>query len=108
MLARPSSSFSPPRAICIGALRGSLNRANDHLLADQVRVLARRAGREARRLGGRVRREAEEEFENRQHTQVYVRLLDGSGQVLVQTPGISRLLPPADFPAPVQEPGGGG
>jgi two-component system heavy metal sensor histidine kinase CusS len=54
-----------------------------------------------------VRREAEEEFENRQHTQVYIRLLDGGGQVRVETPGMDPVLPPTVFGPPTAAPGGG-
>lgn len=84
-------------------LVGSLDREDDHLLADQVRVLR---GVLVERPGDweAVRREAEEEFENRRHTQVYVRLLGDDGEVLVETPGMGPLLSPAVFPAPVGEP----
>ena len=88
------------------ALGSSLDREDDHLLADQVRVL-RAVLHEKPGDWEAIRREAEEEFENRQHTQVYVRLLDGGGQVLVETPGMGRLLPPPAFPGPVEEPGEG-
>jgi two-component system heavy metal sensor histidine kinase CusS len=89
------------------ALSNSLDREDDHLLADQVRVLrAVLVGHPADWQA--VRQEAEEEFENRLHTQVYVRILDGEGRrVLIETPGMERLLPPSAFPDPVPEPGEG-
>ena len=80
-------------------LARSLDRQNDNQIADQVRVLrdilAERPGDLAA-----VRQEAAEEFQSRQHTRVYVRLLDAAGAVLVETPGMAGLLLPADFPPP--------
>ncbi len=84
-------------------LSRSLDREDDDQLADQVRVLrdtlaARPGDLEA------VRREAGEEFQSRQRTRVYVRLLDADGRVLVETPGYGGLLPPADCPTPADAP----
>jgi two-component system heavy metal sensor histidine kinase CusS len=84
------------------ALSASLDREDDHLLADQVRVLR---GVLDERPGDwdAVRREAKEEFENRQHTQVFVRLTDSEGRAIVQTPDMDDVLPPTAFPPPAAE-----
>ncbi|QEL20472.1 heavy metal sensor histidine kinase [Limnoglobus roseus] len=83
-------------------LARSLDRQDDNLIADQVRVvgdvLAERPGDlEA------VRQEAEQEFQSRQHTQVYVRLIDAGGRTLVETPGMAKLLDPSGFPPPTAD-----
>lgn len=76
-----------------------LDRQDDNQITDQVRVLrdvlAARPGDLAA-----VRQEAEEEFQSRKNTQVYIRLLESSGQVLVETPGMERLVTKEEFPPP--------
>lgn len=85
----------------------TLDREDDNQIADQVRVLR---GMLAERPGDleAVRREAEEEFQSRQHTRVYVRLLDRDGKTLVETPGFASLLSTADFPVADSTEGVGG
>ncbi len=88
------------------ALRSSLDREDDHLLADKVRVLR---GVLVNRPGdtAAVKQEVEEAFHARQHTPVFVRILDGDGRVMAESPGMGGLLPTTAFPAPVEEPGDG-
>ncbi|VTS01470.1 histidine kinase : Histidine kinase OS=Hyphomicrobium denitrificans 1NES1 GN=HYPDE_40403 PE=4 SV=1: 2CSK_N: HAMP: HisKA: HATPase_c [Gemmata massiliana] len=79
-------------------LSRSLDRQNDNQMADQVRVLRDLLTERPGDLVA-VRQEAEEEFQSRQHTQVYVRLLDATGKVLVETPGMAELIDSSAFPA---------
>ncbi len=88
------------------ALGRSLDQEDDNQLADQVRVLRDLLADRPGDLEA-VRQEAEQEFLSRQHTQVYVRLMDAAGGVLVETPGLGRLLPPTAFPTPATDPGRG-
>jgi len=81
-------------------LARSLDRENDNQITDQVRVLHDLMEERPGDLEA-VRQEAEQEFQSRQHTQVYIRLLDGAGKVLVETPGMAQLLPPTQFPPPL-------
>jgi two-component system heavy metal sensor histidine kinase CusS len=77
----------------------TLDREDDRLLGDRTRVLV---GMLANRPGNvqEVRREVFEEWDAHQRTPVHVRVLDSAGQVLVETPGMNKLLPPALFPPP--------
>ncbi len=85
------------------ALGSSLNREDDHQLADKVRVLwavlLNRPGDTAA-----MRQEVEAAWSARQHTQVFVRILDHDSKVLAESPGMGDLLPPPIFPAPMDEP----
>lgn len=88
-------------------LARGLDRQDDDQMADQVRVLRDLLAERPGDLVA-VRQEAEQEFQSRQHTQVYVRLLDANGKVLVETPGMAKLLDPSAFPPPTTDfqPGG--
>jgi two-component system heavy metal sensor histidine kinase CusS len=91
------------------ALISSLDREDDEFLADKVRVL-RTVLRKRPADVSAIRQEAEWAWSARQHTQVYVRILDSNHQVILETPGMTRMLPTAMFPAPVAadaEPGEG-
>jgi two-component system heavy metal sensor histidine kinase CusS len=84
----------------------NLDREDDQLLGDRVRVLRavllnQPGDTEA------IRREVDEEWEARQRTQIHMRIVDERGQVLVETPAMSRLLSPSSFPMPTAEPGQG-
>lgn len=81
------------------ALGRSLDQEDDNQIADQVRVLRDLLADRPGDLEA-VRQEAEQEFLSRQHTQVYVRLLDEGGRILVETPGLGRLLAATAFPPP--------
>ena len=83
-------------------LARGLDRQDDDQMADQVRVLRDLLAERPGDLVA-VRQEAEQEFQSRQHTQVYVRLLDADGRVLVETPGMAKLLAPSAFPPPATD-----
>jgi two-component system heavy metal sensor histidine kinase CusS len=80
-----------------------LDREDDQLLGDRVRVL-RTLLRNHPGETDSIRREIEEEWEGQQRTRIHIRILTEAGQVLVETPGMNRLLPPAAFPDPQTEP----
>jgi two-component system heavy metal sensor histidine kinase CusS len=80
----------------------NLDRQNDRLLGDRVRVL------QSLMLSNpgdkdTIRREVAEEWEARQRTQVHMRILDEHGQVVAETPEMNGLLPSLAFPAPAAE-----
>ncbi len=91
------------------ALGHNLDREDDELLAETVEVLRTvmqsQAGDEAA-----VRNEAEREWEGRRQRQsfghtAYVRFIGGDGNVVVETPDMSRILPRASFPSPTEAAG---
>jgi two-component system heavy metal sensor histidine kinase CusS len=88
------------------AFAANLDREEDQLLGDRVRairaVMEKRPGDAAA-----LRQEAEEEWEAHERTRVHIRIVDGAGNVVAETPGMGRLLPAASFPAPGDEPGPG-
>jgi two-component system heavy metal sensor histidine kinase CusS len=83
----------------------NLDNEDDQLLGDRVlelrAVLVRRPGDVAA-----IRQEVEEEWEAHER-RVHMRVIDGGGQVLAETAGMSKLLPSALFPGPAAEPGQG-
>jgi two-component system heavy metal sensor histidine kinase CusS len=81
----------------------NLDRQDDQLLGDRVRVLQGVLLNEPDDVAA-IRREVEEEWEAHQRTEIHVRIADAGGQVLVETPGMSRLLPSSSLPAPAAEP----
>lgn len=87
-------------------LDSNLGREGDQLLADEVRVLRSALVNHPRDTEA-IRWEAEEEWQARQHTQLFVRIIDGDGRVVVETPGMARTLPVAFFPEPADEAGAG-
>lgn len=84
----------------------NLDHQDDQLLGDRVRVLLtvlpKTPGDTAE-----IHREVKEEWEAHQRTEIHVRILDDAGQVLAETPEISRLLLASSFPFPAAEPGSG-
>jgi two-component system heavy metal sensor histidine kinase CusS len=84
----------------------NLNREDDQLLGDRVRalraVMQNRPGDTAA-----IRQEVEEEWEAHERTRVHMRIRDEGGAVVVETPGMSQLLPATCFPASTAEPGTG-
>lgn len=88
------------------AMTTNVDREDDALLADQARVvqavLRQRPGDAAA-----VRQAVEDTWGARQYEKTYVRVLDEGGHVLVESPGLERVLSPASFPAPTGEPGRG-
>ncbi len=78
-------------------LRTSLDREDEEDLADKVRVL-RVLLRDRPGDLDAVRRQAEWGWAAREHTQVHLRLLDGAGRVVLETPGMGEAIPAAAFP----------
>lgn len=83
------------------ALVGNLQEEDQRLLADKVHVL-RTLLRERAKSTADLK-ELEWEWAPRQYEPVYVRILDESEQVLVETPGMDQLLAPNIFPAAVPD-----
>jgi two-component system heavy metal sensor histidine kinase CusS len=81
------------------ALVVSLDRDDDATLLDRVHILRVVLGTLPSDEAA-LRQRAEWAWADRQPAQVYVRVLDGAGRVLVQTPGMNEELPPALFPSP--------
>ena len=87
------------------ALARSLDREDDHHLADRVRVLRDVLDQRPDDVAV-VKEEIEGTGATRQHTKVFVRLLDADGRVVAESPGMSGV-PPHAFPAPVDGSGEG-
>ncbi len=81
----------------------NLDREDDQLLGDRVRVLRSVMLNRPGDLDA-LRQELAEEWEAHQRTQVHMRILDPDRRVVVESPGMGRLLPAALFPAPAAEP----
>jgi two-component system heavy metal sensor histidine kinase CusS len=81
----------------------NIDREDDQLLGDRVRVLRavmlNRPGD-----ADAIRQEVNEEWDARQRTQVHMRIMNGAGQVMVETPGMSPMLPASSFPVAATEP----
>jgi two-component system heavy metal sensor histidine kinase CusS len=84
----------------------NLDREDDQLLGDRVRVLRAVLQNQPGDTTA-LRREVDEEWEAHQRTQVHMRIIVGGGQALIETPGMSQLLPSSAFPAPQPDPGRG-
>jgi two-component system heavy metal sensor histidine kinase CusS len=82
------------------ALVSSLDREDDEELADKVRIL-RAVLRDRPTDLAALRQQAEWGWAARQHGQVHVRVLNGRGRVVVETPGMGDVLPPEAFPPPL-------
>jgi two-component system heavy metal sensor histidine kinase CusS len=90
------------------ALATNLDREDDDSLTDEIRVLAA-ALRERPGDAAALRGEAERASAARPSAPLYVRVLNGEGRPLAETPGMGEVLPPAVFPPPGRadaEPGG--
>jgi two-component system heavy metal sensor histidine kinase CusS len=81
------------------ALEANLDREDDESLADEARVLAA-ALRDRPGDLSPVRREAELASAARQYAPLYVRVLGDHGDLIAETPGMDRSLPPEAFPPP--------
>lgn len=88
------------------ALSRSLDREDDQLLADRVRIV-RDALREGNGDPSAVRPDVLETVEPRPYLRSYTRFLGRGGTTPVETPGMGELLPVGSFPAPATEPGEG-
>jgi two-component system heavy metal sensor histidine kinase CusS len=84
----------------------NLDRQDDQVLGDRVRalrtVMLNRPGDTTA-----IRREVDEEWEAHERTRVHIRVIDRGGQIVAETPGMSRLLPSSSFPLPTALPGRG-
>ncbi|HLJ92476.1 MAG TPA: heavy metal sensor histidine kinase [Gemmataceae bacterium] len=81
------------------ALVANLDREDDQYLADKVRIL-RAFIRDKPHDAAPLKQEAEWEWAASQHAQFCVRILDGTGRPIVETPGMQADLSPDLFPAP--------
>jgi two-component system heavy metal sensor histidine kinase CusS len=91
------------------ALLTNLDREDDQYLTDKVHIL-RAFMRDRPDDATPLRQEAEWEWAASQHAQFSVRILDGDGRAVVETPGMDKDVPPGIFPAAVAadaEPGKG-
>jgi two-component system heavy metal sensor histidine kinase CusS len=80
------------------ALSRNLDREDDGVLQDQIRIL-KMILREHPEDSAGLRQEVELESGARQHSQIYIRILDESGRTIAETPGMGHLLPREAFPA---------
>lgn len=81
------------------ALQSSLEREDDEYLADKIGGLGQLL-RDRASAPDALRRELEWEGRPRQFGQVFIRILDGSGRLVVETPGMNGQLATDAFPAP--------
>lgn len=88
------------------ALARSLDREDDHHLAERVRVLRDVLAERPDDMAV-VKEEIAGTGASRQHTKVFVRLLDAEGRVVAESPGMSGPVPPHAFPAAPDVPGEG-
>src|SRR5437879_2569141 len=80
------------------ALVTNLDREDDEYLADRVRLLQALLRDRPNDLRG-LQQQLEWESAARQSAQHYVRILDAGGTIVMQTPGMSDVLPPEAFPS---------
>jgi len=83
----------------------SVDQEDDRTLGDKARVV-RVTLQEKPDDWAALRQEVEGGWDAR-HTQVYVRILDGRGKTVTETPGMAQELPANLFPSPTSEPGTG-
>ncbi len=84
------------------ALVTNLDREDDQLLEDKLRVVRTLLSKGSDRV--LLRQEIEETWKADQKTKVFVRLIDGQGATLAETPEMSRVLPVRAFPPPEDDP----
>jgi two-component system, OmpR family, heavy metal sensor histidine kinase CusS len=79
-------------------LVSNLDREDDEFLTDKIHLLQTHFRGQAadERL---IRQEVEWEPAARRYVVVYLRILDGAGQTLMETPGMGEILPADSFPA---------
>jgi two-component system heavy metal sensor histidine kinase CusS len=90
-------------------LIGNVRREQDEFLADKVRVVRDMLQKRPDDLAD-LEEEVEQSWAPRQFARVYVRVLDGSGQVIAESPHMSERLDVGMFPPPVPadvDPGAG-
>jgi two-component system heavy metal sensor histidine kinase CusS len=81
------------------ALADSLNHEHDLFLADKVHVI-RELLRHRPASENELKEEVEASWAPRQYAQVFVRILDLNGHVMVESPGMAERLPSPLFPPP--------
>ncbi|MBI3862301.1 MAG: heavy metal sensor histidine kinase [Planctomycetia bacterium] len=79
---------------------------DDRTLGDKVRLLQSITQTEPFDESA-VRQEVNESWQARQHRVVFIRLIDGEGQTVVESPDMGSVLPSALFPPGASEPGRG-
>jgi two-component system, OmpR family, heavy metal sensor histidine kinase CusS len=84
-------------ALLYSGLRRSLSHEDDLFLGHLISVV-REMIRQHPEDAAEVRWEIESEWAARDLTRVYVRLLEPSGRITMETPGMAEQLPPASFP----------
>ncbi|HLY12104.1 MAG TPA: heavy metal sensor histidine kinase [Planctomycetota bacterium] len=80
------------------ALARNLDREDDGVLQDQVHIL-KVLLREHQESSAGIRQEVELESGARQHSRIFIRILDDSGRTVAETPGMDQKLPRGVFPA---------
>ncbi len=85
-------------AYLYGALSRNLDREDDGVLLDQIHIL-RVLLREHPEDSAGIRQEVELESGTREHSRIFIRILDGSGKLIAETPGMRERLPREAFPA---------
>lgn len=81
-------------------LIGNVRREQDEFLADKVRVVRDMLQKRPDDLAD-LEEEVEQSWAPRQFARAYVRVLDGSGKIIAESPHMSERLDPGMFPAPV-------
>jgi len=77
----------------------NLDRQDDQFLVDEVHIIFDLVGQRSRERDA-IQQEIKWEAEARRFAQVYVRLLDVDGGIIVETPGMNGRLPIDLFPEP--------
>src|SRR5262245_57217850 len=81
------------------ALARNLDREDDGTILDQIQIL-RVLLRDHPADSAAIRQEVEVESGARQHTRLYIRILEPQGRLVAETPGMAERLPPSVFPEP--------
>jgi len=79
------------------ALAKNLDREDDGVLQDQIHILQVLL-REHPEASDGIRQEVELESGARQHSRIYIRILDEAGKTIAETPGMAQKLPRELFP----------
>jgi two-component system heavy metal sensor histidine kinase CusS len=87
------------------ALAKNLDREDDGVLKDQIHILQVLL-REHPEVTAGIRQEVELESGARQHSRIFIRILDDAGKTMAETPGMERSLPAAVFPLPSDQEAG--
>jgi len=80
------------------ALAKNLDREDDGVLQDQIHILQVLLREHPDDSEG-IRQEVELESGARQHSRIYIRILDGGGRMIAETPGMGQKLPREVFPS---------